>query len=938
MKKGLYNILLLLLVTISFGVGVVSAVDTQPPNITAPANLSIAAVSPSSWKMDMRFSSTVQEELNKFTNLKGVYSGHVHKITNFTMMVNGNAVLYSTMEPDYYNTTVGYTSINGSNLSYRIVDTNSSGVSSTGQLKFIVVGDPHIYATKNSERRAALTKVVNFINTKSDVDFAVFIGDMVPPDNVTPADFAAAKTILDGMTKPYYVIPGNHDVGISTVIDLADSIGNWVSSDPVSTKITKENIIKQEGFGSLKITTGSNSSGDTVIANVQPKDLSGQKYINFWVRSDVTNAINAGFGKNNITENTLTINIDQANVWKKVRWDISGIANANKNAITKFGFTVGGKSANIYVDNIITQPDTNYEDYFGSKTKSIDNVNGYQLIFPGIWRENLYTQLGLRLLSHWDFDFSNSSINKNSKTVVFIHGPVQSPFDKMNLGVPNVTDNIDPNPIVTNNFPVDVLPLGKNAVIWTATDSSGNKASATQYVTVTDSGSPTIEAPANITIASKGLKTSLDIGEPAISDAVDTNPTVTNNAPTSGFSNGSTKVTWTVTDHSGNKKTDTQYITILNVSGDTIPPMSITSLAKNTYGLYYINWTWADPKDADFDHVDIYINGAYKTNVPKGIKSYNATGLIPYTSYTIGTHTVDTSGNINQTWKNSTAMTAKDTIPPSSITNLGNTSYVSTSINWTWADPKDIDFAKVRVYINGVYKTAVSKGKQYYKPTGLISGSSYTIGTQTVDTSGNINQTWVNNTAKTAMVSGDTIPPMSITSLVKKTYGLYYINWTWADPKDADFDHVDIYINGAYKTNVPKGIKSYNATGLIPYTSYTIGTHTVDTSGNINQTWKNSTAMTAKDTIPPSSITNLGNTSYVSTSINWTWADPKDIDFAKVRVYINGVYKTAVSKGKQYYKPTGLISGSSYTIGTQTVDTSGNINQTWVNNTAKTAP
>ncbi len=91
----------------------------------------------------------------------------------------------------------------------------------------------------------------------------------------------------------------------------------------------------------------------------------------------------------------------------------------------------------------------------------------------------------------------------------------------------------------------------------------------------------------------------------------------------------------------------------------------------------------------------------------------------------------------------------------------------------------------------------------------------------------------------------DTTPPRSITNLTNKSYKPYYINWTWTDPKDSDFARVMVYINGVFKSNVTKGVRYYNAAGLSASTGYTISTHTVDTSGNINKTWMNHTARTA---------------------------------------------------------------------------------------------
>jgi len=82
------------------------------------------------------------------------------------------------------------------------------------------------------------------------------------------------------------------------------------------------------------------------------------------------------------------------------------------------------------------------------------------------------------------------------------------------------------------------------------------------------------------------------------------------------------------------------------------------NLHNVTYEPTYIKWGWTDPEDADLSHVMVYLNGVFKTNVSKGTQFYNATGLSPDTEYTLSTRTVDTAGNINQTWVNHTAWTA----------------------------------------------------------------------------------------------------------------------------------------------------------------------------------------------------------------------------------------------------------------------------------------
>jgi hypothetical protein len=54
-----------------------------------------------------------------------------------------------------------------------------------------------------------------------------------------------------------------------------------------------------------------------------------------------------------------------------------------------------------------------------------------------------------------------------------------------------------------------------------------------------------------------------------------------------------------------------------------------------------------------------------------------------------------------------------------------------------------------------------------------------------------------------------------------------------------------LYLNGSFKTSIPAPQNYYNFTGLEPDTLYELGTHTVDSSGNVNETWVNRSATTA---------------------------------------------------------------------------------------------
>ena len=129
------------------------------------------------------------------------------------------------------------------------------------------------------------------------------------------------------------------------------------------------------------------------------------------------------------------------------------------------------------------------------------------------------------------------------------------------LGEPILSDNCGISS-VTNDAP-EIYPLGATIVTWTVTDNSGNIATATQTVTVVDDQDPLVSAPADVTIQiapDADSATGVALGEAQASDNCGV-ASVTNNAPTT-FPIGTTVVTWTATDNSGNTATATQNVTV----------------------------------------------------------------------------------------------------------------------------------------------------------------------------------------------------------------------------------------------------------------------------------------------------------------------------------------------------------------------------------------
>ena len=121
---------------------------------------------------------------------------------------------------------------------------------------------------------------------------------------------------------------------------------------------------------------------------------------------------------------------------------------------------------------------------------------------------------------------------------------------------------------ITNDAP-ETFPLGETIVTWTATDISGNSASATQIISVIDTVSPTIAAPSDIQVeASHSVENIIDLGGARVSDLVEIS-SITNDAPET-FPLGETIVTWTATDISGNSSSISQIISVIDTTAPTL--------------------------------------------------------------------------------------------------------------------------------------------------------------------------------------------------------------------------------------------------------------------------------------------------------------------------------------------------------------------------------
>ena len=149
----------------------------------------------------------------------------------------------------------------------------------------------------------------------------------------------------------------------------------------------------------------------------------------------------------------------------------------------------------------------------------------------------------------------------------------------VDLGLPWIHDIIAVESFA-NDAP-DSFSIGMTTVTWTASDTSGNIATDTQIVTISDTTSPIITSPSDIVVES--TETSgmiISIGEATVSDTVGIE-SVVNNAPEL-FYLGNTTITWTTTDTHGNTASADQIISVIDTTAPSIePPADVTIEAQN---------------------------------------------------------------------------------------------------------------------------------------------------------------------------------------------------------------------------------------------------------------------------------------------------------------------------------------------------------------------
>lgn len=121
------------------------------------------------------------------------------------------------------------------------------------ETKFVVLSDVHISAAKQDKNSRQLTQSISLLQkavsevNKSDVDFVIFSGDVI--DKTEKTSLVMFAKIVNKLNKPYYIIPGNHDVAHFLGLDkkeffrLVNKFSHNKTSSMPSVKIMKNGLV-----------------------------------------------------------------------------------------------------------------------------------------------------------------------------------------------------------------------------------------------------------------------------------------------------------------------------------------------------------------------------------------------------------------------------------------------------------------------------------------------------------------------------------------------------------------------------------------------------------------------------------------------------------------------------------------------------------------------
>lgn len=411
----------------------------------------------------------------------------------------------------------------------------------------------------------------------------VIVQDTIPPTLDIPSDLSVEASSQHGNSVQIGQATGHDTVGSVTITNnapIAFSIGTttvaWIATDSAGNTTSKEQLISIVDTTPPTISAPSDITVEAAVGGTSAEI--GQAIAEDEVKiSTVTNDAPRLFDVG-ITVVTWTVTDGAGNTATDTQ-SVTVIDTTPPNLIAPYNMTFEAISE---TENVVNIGTGTYSDEQGTATVTNDAPTLFALGQTTV------------LWTATDVD-GNAQTAKQVITIVDTTPPeITAPprieaeatsheATPLDIGIADATDAVKVESI-SNNAP-DGFALGTTTIAWTATDSSGNAASAIQQITISDTTPPELNAPDDITIeAISDAPVAVDIGAPAVSDAGSSTITITNDAPEL-FELGRTLVSWTASDSSGNVASTIQAVTIVDTTAPALePPQDILAEADSAVG------------------------------------------------------------------------------------------------------------------------------------------------------------------------------------------------------------------------------------------------------------------------------------------------------------------------------------------------------------------
>ena len=252
---------------------------------------------------------------------------------------------------------------------------------------------------------------------------------------------------------------------------------------------------------------------------------------------------------------------------------------------------------------------------------------------------------------------------------------------------PTFTDNCAGMTVTSSHLPGTTFPVGTTTVTYTATDISGNVTTCSFDITVNDVQVPVISScPINTTVVNNpGIcGAAVNWVLPTAFDNCSGVTLTTDHAPNSIFPVGTTTVTYTATDASGNAATCSFTVTVVDTEAPTIGSCPADITVANDPGQCGATVTWTAPVAADNCGIATFTSShAGGDSFPVG------TTAVTYTATDVAGNTFKCTFNVTVTDNelpvitgcpgniNSCSDAAVTWTPPTATDNCGITTFVS---------------------------------------------------------------------------------------------------------------------------------------------------------------------------------------------------------------------------------------------------------------------